>query len=98
MNAQHKTIGWYRAGIGGLEACIVDPRIIFGIALKAAATAIILAHNHPSGQLKASRQDIEITRKLTEGGELLDINIIDHIILGEDGEYLSFADEGMMNS
>jgi len=95
LNAQHKTLGYFRASIGGIEAAIVDPRIILGIALKVPCTAMILFHNHPSGNLNVSRQDKEITRKLVQAGELLDINILDHLIIG-DGEYHSFADCGEM--
>lgn len=95
LNAQHMTMGFFKSAIGGIEACIVDPRIIMGIALKAPCTALILFHNHPSGNLNVSRQDREITRKLVQAGELLDINVLDHIIIG-DGEYHSFADAGEM--
>jgi DNA repair protein RadC len=96
LNAQHKTIGYYKAALGGIEACIVDPRIIMGIALKVPCTAILLFHNHPSGNLTVSRQDREITRKLVQAGEILDINVLDHIIIG-DGEYHSFGDAGEMD-
>ena len=95
LNAQHKTLGYFKAAIGGISACIVDPRIIMGIALKAPCTAILLFHNHPSGNLNVSRQDRDITRKLVQAGEILDINVLDHIIIG-DGEYHSFADAGEM--
>jgi DNA repair protein RadC len=95
LNAQHKTIGYYKAALGGIEACIVDSRVILGISLKMPCTAILLFHNHPSGNLNVSRQDKEITRKLVQAGELLDINILDHLIIG-DGEYHSFADSGEM--
>lgn len=96
LNAQHKTIGYFKAAIGGISACIVDPRIIMGIALKAPCTGILLFHNHPAGNLNVSRQDRDITRKLVQAGEILDINVLDHIVIG-DGEYFSFADSGEMN-
>ena len=96
LNSQHKTIGFYKAGLGGIDACVVDPRIVLGIALKVPCTAMILFHNHPSGNLNVSRQDREITRKLSQAGDLLDINVLDHVIIG-DGEYHSFADAGEMN-
>ncbi|MDZ7796968.1 MAG: JAB domain-containing protein [Candidatus Marinimicrobia bacterium] len=95
LNAQHKTIGYYKAALGGIEACIVDPRIILGIALKVPCTAMILFHNHPSGNLNVSRQDRSITQKLFTSANMLDINVLDHIIIG-DGEYHSFADAGEM--
>ena len=96
LNTQHKTLGFYKAGLGGIDSCIVDPRIVLGIALKVPCTAILLFHNHPSGNLNVSRQDREITRKLVQAGEILDINVLDHVIIG-DGEYHSFADAGEMD-
>jgi len=80
---------------GGVSGTVVDPKIIFRHALEASASAIILCHNHPSGNLKASQADLNITKKLTEAGKLLDISVLDHLIIGEKG-YMSFADEGMM--
>lgn len=69
--------------------------MIFTLALKAAACNLILAHNHPSGNLKPSRADIELTRKIKEGGRLLEITLLDHLIVSKEG-YYSMADEGMM--
>jgi len=96
LNAQHKTIGYFKAAIGGISACVVDPRVIMGIALKAACTGMLLFHNNPSANLNVGRQDREITKKLVQAGEILDINVLDHIIIG-DGEYHSFADAGEMD-
>lgn len=70
-------------------------RVIFVSALKCNASSVILVHNHPSGNLKPSQADIELTRKLKAAGQFLDLPVIEHIILTKDG-YLSFADEGMM--
>jgi DNA repair protein RadC len=75
---------------------VVDPKIIFQAALLANASAIILCHNHPSGNLCPSSQDLAITRKLSEAAKVLEIGISDHIILSPDGSYLSFADDGLM--
>jgi DNA repair protein RadC len=73
------------------------PRLILGIGLKVAATHVILAHNHPSGNLTPSRQDEELTAKIKEACRVMDIQLADHIILSPVGEkYLSFADEGMI--
>lgn len=80
---------------GGLTHTIVDPRIIFLKAIEVQATSLVLCHNHPSGNLKPSRADEEITAKLRSGGKLLDINVIDHLIVSDEG-YYSFADEGML--
>ena len=72
---------------------IVCPREIFAIALKAGAYSIIGLHNHPSGNVNPSDADIRLTKKLKNAGEMLDIPVLDHIILGEE-KYFSFADEG----
>jgi len=80
---------------GGLTHTVVDPRIIFLKAIEVQATSIVLCHNHPSGNLKPSKADEEITLKLKNAGKLLDINVIDHLIVSDEG-YYSFADEGMI--
>ena len=78
---------------GGLSATVVDPKIIFKKALEHSASSIILAHNHPSGNLKPSEEDIKITEKLIRAAGNLDIKILDHLIFGLEA-YYSFADEG----
>ena len=80
---------------GGVSATVVDPKLIFASALQEKASGIILFHNHPSVNISSSKSDITLTRKLKEGGELLEINIIDHIIVGQN-TYFSFADEQML--
>ena len=80
---------------GGLTHTIVDPRIVFQKALEVKATSIILCHNHPSGNLKPSRADEEITARIKSAGILLDIKVLDHFIVSDEG-YFSFADEGMI--
>lgn len=80
---------------GGISHTIVDPRIIFKKALEVKATSLILCHNHPSGNLKPSRQDEELTAKLKSAGNLIDIKVVDHLIVSDEG-YYSFADEGIM--
>jgi DNA repair protein RadC len=80
---------------GGVTATIVDPKIVFKSALQHLASAIIITHNHPSGKLKPSQADISLTQKLRDGGKLLDIGVLDHVIISDRG-YLSFADEGIM--
>ncbi len=79
---------------GGLSETVVDPKIIFSMALQHMATGIILIHNHPSGNLKPSQQDIFLTKKLAEAGKVLDIKVLDHLIITDNG-YYSFADEGI---
>ena len=80
---------------GGLTHTIVDPRIIFQKALEVQATSMVLCHNHPSGNLRPSRADEELTAKLKSAGKLMEIQVIDHLIVSDEG-YYSFADEGMM--
>jgi DNA repair protein RadC len=78
---------------GGVSGTIVDPKIIFNKALEVIASNIILVHNHPSGNLKPSQADINITKKIKEAGQLLEIPVLDHLIY-TDSSYLSMADEG----
>lgn len=80
---------------GGVSATIVDPKLIFREAINQLASALILAHNHPSGNLRPSQADISITHKLARAGQLFDIKVLDHIIVSHRG-YFSFADEGIM--
>jgi len=91
----NKVIGTHLISKGGLAATVVDPKIIFQVALENHAASIILAHNHPSGGLKPSREDIVLTKKIREGGNLLDITVFDHLILADDW-YYSFGDEGTL--
>lgn len=80
---------------GGISATFVDPRLIYAAALKAAASAIILAHNHPSGELRPSRADEILTSKITEGCKLLELKVNDHLIITPE-HYYSFANEGLL--
>ncbi len=95
LNRSNKVLGVYCLAKGGISGCIVDVRIILSVALKSLATGIILIHNHPSGNLKPSLDDIEITNKLKECCKLLDIKLLDHLIITKD-DYFSFADEGLL--
>jgi DNA repair protein RadC len=95
MNRANRVIGIYKVSQGGLTGTVVDIRIVFVAALKAAAGSMILAHNHPSGNLKPSEADKTLTNKLRDAGKLLEIQVLDHIILSTEG-FFSFADEGIM--
>ncbi|TKK64874.1 DNA repair protein [Ilyomonas limi] len=95
LNRSNRVLGIYEISTGGLAGTIADPKIVFIAALKAAASYIILAHNHPSGNLKPSTPDKQLTQKIKDGGKLLDIEVIDHLIISTEG-YYSFADEGWM--
>ena len=80
---------------GGVSGTVADPKLIFAAAIKANACGIILAHNHPSGNLHPSQADIDLTKKMKEGGKLLEIQLLDHVIVTTEG-YSSLADEGFI--
>src|ERR1035437_4870790 len=80
---------------GGITGTVADPRVILKTALEQDATAIVLCHNHPSGNLKPSQADEDLTLKIKEAAKYFDIRVMDHIIVSEDG-YYSFADEGLL--
>jgi DNA repair protein RadC len=95
LNRANKVLGIYEVSSGGMAGTVADPKLIFSTALKACASSIILSHNHPSGSLKPSQADIALTHKFKTAGSFLDISVLDHIILTQDG-YYSFADEGIL--
>jgi len=95
LNQSNKVLHSEIISEGGITGTIADPRIVLRKALEHNATSLILAHNHPSGNIKPSRQDKEMTEKIREGAELLDLRVIDHIIVSDEG-YYSFADEGLL--
>jgi DNA repair protein RadC len=93
LNAKHRAIGINTVSIGTLTASLVHAREVFRPAVTLPTAAVILAHNHPSGDSSPSTEDIELTRRLRQAGELLGIPVLDHVILG-DGQHYSFADSG----
>ncbi len=95
LNRANRVIGCYEVSSGGICGTVADPKVIFAVALKCCATSIVLAHNHPSGNLNPSQADILLTNKLKEAGRFLDIEIIDHLILTSES-YYSFADKGLI--
>jgi DNA repair protein RadC len=95
LDRASRVIGCYEVSLGGFAGTVADPKVIFAVALKSCASSIILAHNHPSGNLKPSQSDINLTQKLIQAGKYLEIDVLDHIILTSEG-YYSFGDEGMM--
>ena len=97
LNKANRALGIFKVADGGTTSIIVDSKLIFVAALKAAASSIILAHNHPSGNLKPSLPDRNITKQLVELGELLDISVLDHLIISSEG-YYSFSDNGDMET
>jgi DNA repair protein RadC len=95
LNRSNRVLGVHKLSEGGMCGTIVDLKIVFQVALLAGASAIILSHNHPSGNLSASEQDKILTKKITEAGKLLEILVLDHLILTSEG-YYSFADNGQI--
>ena len=95
LNRANKVLGIANISEGGLSGTVTDVRLIFQHAIKGNASGIIVAHNHPSGNQNPSESDLKITQKIKEAGNLLDIQLLDHIILTPEREiYISFADEG----
>jgi len=95
LNRANRVIKKEQVSSGGISGTVADPKIIFKAALDQYASSIILVHNHPSGNLKPSQADINLTNKMKEAGKLLEIPVLDHIIFGDES-YLSFADEGLL--
>lgn len=93
LNRANKAVAEHLIGRGGLSGTVADTRLIFKLAFQELASSMILCHNHPSGNLEPSKADISLTRKLKEAGELMDVPVLDHLIIGEQDHY-SFADDG----
>ena len=95
LNRANNTIGYAKISQGGITGTVVDPRLVAKYAVESLATAVILAHNHPSGNTEPSIADKEITHKIKNGLKLLDIDLLDHLILTNES-YYSLADNGEM--
>ncbi|SES06575.1 JAB domain-containing protein [Pedobacter rhizosphaerae] len=95
LNTTNRVLGIVDISTGGVQGTLADPKIIFSIALKTNSSKIILAHNHPSSNTNPSEADKKLTRKLMEGGKLLDIEVCDHLIV-TNYSYYSFADDGIL--
>jgi DNA repair protein RadC len=95
LNGSHQAFGWVKISSGGFSSSLIDPRVVFAIALQTACSALVLAHNHPSGSTEPSREDLDITQRLKQAGELLGIKVLDHIILTRDTA-VSFLERGLM--
>ena len=96
LDSKNKIVCVDHVSQGSLNASIVHPRELFSSAILSASAALILIHQHPSGDPEPSREDIELTERLVEGAKILGIRILDHIIIGED-RYISFADRGILS-
>lgn len=95
LNQDNQVLGYTLISEGGITETCADVRLIMQAALLTNSVALILVHNHPSGNLKPSRQDMEITKQVRDAAQLMRIKVLDHIIL-TDTEYYSFADEGIL--
>lgn len=95
LDRRHACIALSEIATGGVAGCVADPKIIFATALKARASGIILAHNHPSGNLMPSTADMDLTKRLVRAGKFLETQVLDHLVLTKE-DYYSFADEGVM--
>lgn len=95
LNRSNKVIHFTQLTQGGINQSIVDIRVLFKTALDHFSTGIIIAHNHPSGSLQPSREDIEITRKIKTAGETMNIQLLDHLIITQNS-YFSFSDDGLL--
>ena len=98
LNRSNRVLGVYELSVGGITGTVVDIRLLLSVALKIAATSIILCHNHPSGSLKPSAQDKDITRKIMMACGLFDIKVVDHLIVTPDRKFLSMAEEGVFDN
>jgi|APLak6261698768_1056241.scaffolds.fasta_scaffold13035_3 DNA repair protein RadC len=95
LNRNNRVLGFFEASSGGVSGTVADPKLIFMAALKMNACALIIAHNHPSGNKLPSEADKSLTLKIKEGAKLLDMSLLDHIIVTTE-ECFSFADEGLL--
>jgi len=98
MNRANITTGYVKISQGGTAGTVVDPILVSKYAIESLASSVILAHNHPSGNIKPSENDINLTKKIVQGLKMFDIHVLDHLIIpGNDVEYyFSFADEGLI--
>jgi len=95
MNRGNKVLGYRCISQGGISGTVVDPKAVFQAALLANASSLIMAHNHPSGNMQPSEADTKLTKKLSDAGKLLDIYVLDHLILSTESFY-SYADQGLL--
>ena len=95
LNRCNRFMAKYRVSTGGVNQSVVDPRMVFKYAVQHLASGLVFCHNHPSGNLTPSKIDISLTKQLVAGAKLFDLQVLDHVIVG-DGGYFSFADEGLL--
>jgi len=96
MNRSNSVLGILEISKGGISGTVTDVRVIFQAAIKGNASGIICAHNHPSSNINPSESDTRLTQKLKEAGNLMDIQLLDHLIIATEDDYYSFADNGLL--
>lgn len=94
LNTKNEVIGLHRASVGSLNASIVHPREVMKAAILNNAASIIVSHQHPSGDPTPSREDVEVTRRISEAGKTMGIQLLDHIIVTHKGDYVSLKEKG----
>lgn len=96
LNHRKKVIGVYRLSKGGITVTVADIRLVLSVALKTLATSIVISHNHPSGNPNPSMADIKVTMKFKQACEIMEIELIDHLVVTQGEEFYSFKDNGIM--
>lgn len=95
LDAKHRVIGWDVVSVGTLDGTMVHPRDVFRVAVQQNAAAVIVTHNHPSGDPTFSPDDNAITQRLQSAGELMGISVLDHVVVGDEGRYASFKEQAV---
>ena len=98
LTTKHKMIAYHEVSRGTLDQALIHPREVFKAAFLANASAVILAHNHPSGEVLPSSEDRDLTERLVKAGTLLGIDVLDHLIIGWCGKYLSFKEQNLLST
>ena len=98
LNSGNLIQGYFCLSSGGLNCAVVDPRLVYGVANRACGTAVMIAHNHPSGTLEPSENDLRLTQRLIKAGDLLGIEFLDHLILSPEEGYYSMTDNGNLKA
>jgi DNA repair protein RadC len=96
LNTKNRLIRMYEVSVGSLNATIVHPRELFKDAVRLSAASVVVVHNHPSGDPTPSAADIQLTRRLVKAGDVLGIDVLDHVVIGTAGEFSSLREMGLM--
>jgi DNA repair protein RadC len=95
LNRRNRVLGIHTLSSGGISGTVADPKLILAVVIKSGACSVILSHNHPSGEVRPSKEDLQLTYKIREALKFLDVRLMDHVIISSE-DYYSFADEGLM--